>query len=87
MQNTIQRIIEIPLFELQTEEAKNMDITTSNCCCICGKKIKEGIEYKMVHLLENGNIVSYDGNDIIGSQGFFPVGKECAKKLVIQFSF
>jgi len=84
---TIQRIIEIPLSELQTEKAKDMDISISNCCCICGKRIKEGAKVKMVHLLENGNIVSYDGSDIVGSQGFFPVGAECVKKLQIQFAF
>jgi hypothetical protein len=87
MTNTIQRIIEIPLQELQTERAKGMDITLGKCCCICGKKLKEGASVKYVHLLENGNIVSYDGSDIVGSQGFFPVGNECAKKLTINFSF
>lgn len=84
---TIQRIIEIPLYELQTEKAKNMDITTTLCCCICGKKIKEGAKTKNAHLLENGNIVSYEGYDIVGSQGYFPVGSECLKKLIIQFAF
>jgi len=84
---TIQRIIEIPLSELQTDKAKGMDITITNCCCICGKKIKECAKTKMVHLLENGNIVSYDGSDIVGSQGFFNVGAECTKKLIINFAF
>lgn len=83
---SIQRIIEIPLIELQTEKAQNMDITISNCCCICGKKIKDGALSKQVQLLTNGNIVSTD-QDIENSQGFFPVGSECLKKLVIQFSF
>ena len=85
--NTIQRIIEIPLKEVQTGNARNMDITLNNCCCICGKPIKEGKETKMVHLLTNGNIISWDGDDIEGDQGFFPVGKECEKRLVIQFAF
>jgi hypothetical protein len=83
---TVQRIIEIPLSEIQTEKAKNMDITTSNCCCICGTKIKETSNYKLVHLLTNGNIISTD-QDVENSQGFFPVGSECLKRLVIQFSF
>ena len=84
---SIQRIIEIPLREIQTEKAKKIDITTSSCCCICGKPIKERQPVKMVHLMENGNIISYNGSDIEGSQGFFPVGKECEKKLVIKFAF
>jgi hypothetical protein len=41
----------------------------------------------MVHLLTSGNIVSYSGDDIEDSQGFFPIGNDCAKKLVIQFAF
>lgn len=83
---TIQRIIEIPLAELQTEKAKNMDITLTNCCVICGKPIKQGVKFKSVQLLTNGNIVSTD-QDLSDSQGFFPVGLECAKKIIITFSF
>jgi hypothetical protein len=83
---TIQRVIEIPLFELQTEKAKNMDITISDCCCICGNKIKAPNKSKLVQLLTNGNIVSTD-QDIENSQGFFSVGSECLKKLVIKFAF
>ena len=84
---SIERVIEIPLYELQTEKARNMDITTANYCVICGKKIKKGSKTKMVHLLENGNIVSWEGSDISNSQGFFPVGSECVKKLTINFAF
>ena len=84
---TIQRLIEIPLSEIQTEKAKKMDITLTHCCCICGKPIKKDAKYKNVHLLTNGNIISWSGSDIENSQGFFPVGIDCAKKLVIQFSF
>lgn len=83
---SIQRIIEVPLSELQTGKAIGMDITTTNCCCICGKPIK-GEPAKMVHLLTNGNIVSWEGSDIENSQGFFPVGNECKKKLIITFAF
>lgn len=84
---SIQRFIEIPLYELQTEKAKNMDISLTHCCCICGKLIKENAKYKTVHILNNGNIVSYSGSDVAESMGFFPVGMECAKKLTIQFAF
>ena len=83
---TIQRIIEIPIEELQNEDAKNNWANyKENQCCLCGKKV--GKNPKMVHYLNNGNIVSYNGDDIEGSQGMFPVGSECAKKLVIQFAF
>jgi hypothetical protein len=84
---TIRRVIEIPLSELQTEKARNeWGEYGEDCCIFCGKKIKLG-RGKMVHYLTNGNIVSWSGEDIENSQGFFPVGPECAKKLVIQFAF
>ncbi len=83
---TIQRIIEIPIEELQTDFAKaNWGDFKDNQCCLCGKKV--GNNPKLVHYLTNGNIVSWSGNDIANSQGFFPVGNECAKKLIIQFAF
>lgn len=86
MKNTIQRIIEIPLDELQTEDAKeNWGDYNTDQCVLCGKKV--GKDPKMVHYLTNGNIISYSGDDVDNSQGFFPVGSECAKKLVIQFAF
>ena len=86
MKTTIQRIIEIPIEELQSNDAKiNWGNYSPDQCILCGKKI--GKNAKMVHYLTNGNIISYNGDDVENSQGFFPVGSECAKKLVIQFSF
>jgi len=83
---SIQRIMEIPLEELQTEDAKNNWCNyNTHQCVLCGKKL--GKNPKFLHYLNNGNIVSYVGDDYEGSQGFFPVGSECAKKLVIQFGF
>lgn len=82
---TIQRIIEIPLDEVQTEKAKAIDVTLGRCCIVCGKQVKSK-NTKYVQLLTNGNIVSTD-QDIEGSQGFFPVGPECEKRLVITFAF
>jgi len=86
MKTTIQRIIEIPIEELQTEHARNnWGDYNSNQCCLCGKKVGKNPKY--IHYLTNGNIVSYSGDDVENSQGFFPVGSECAKKLVINFAF
>ena len=87
MKATIQRIIEIPLEEIQTESGKRFSGGGNNPCLICGKEIKKDAKYKMVHLLTNGNIVSYSGHDIENSQGLFAVGLECAKRLIIQFAF
>lgn len=81
----IQRIIEIPIEEVQNTDAKkNWRRYNENQCCLCGKKVGENP--KMVHYLTNGNIVS-TCEDLENSQGFFPVGSECEKKLVIKFSF
>ena len=88
MSQSIQRIIEIPLDEVRSKnyddniERLNED---TNTCFICGKRIKPGRE-KMVQYLTNGNLVSTD-QDVENSQGFFPVGPDCAKKLVIKFAF
>jgi hypothetical protein len=84
---TLQRIIEIPLEEIQTKKGRQKSNAGNNTCIICGKEIKKGSKHKMVHLLTNGNIVSYSGDDIEHSQGFFTVGMECARKLVIEFAF
>lgn len=87
--STIQRIIEIPLEEVRSEQYED-NIKRygdhDNSCFICGKRITSGKE-RMVHLLTNGNIVSYGSEDIENSQGFFPVGSDCAKKLTINFTF
>lgn len=88
--NTIQRIIEIPLEEVRSEKYEsNIEVygDHENTCFICGKRIKNADNAKQVHYLNNGNLVSYSGDDIEGSQGFFPIGNDCAKKLVVQFAF
>lgn len=87
---TIQRFIEIPLDEVRSEKYDaNIERygEDSNSCFICGKRIKNMETAKEVHFLTNGNIVSYSGDDVDNSQGFFPVGSDCAKKLVVQFAF
>lgn len=92
---TIQRIVEVPLEDLQIEAEKyNTNLKRNGYgatdvinCIICGKRIRDVLKAKSVHLLTNGNIVSYDGDDIENSQGFFYVGSECQKRLVINFAF
>jgi hypothetical protein len=85
---SIRAFVEIPIENVKSKMyQQNIELygEHSNSCLICGKPIKES-NPKHVHLLTNGNIVSYDGDDIDNSQGFFPVGKSCAKKLVINFA-
>lgn len=87
---TIKRYITVPLEEVR---ANNYETNIEkygdhiDTCFICGKRIKNFQKAKQVHYLNTGEIVSHSGDDIEGSQGFFPVGNDCAKKLIIQFSF
>lgn len=87
---TIQRYITVPLHEVR---ANNYETNIKkygdhiDTCFICGKRIKNFQKAKTVHYLTTGEIVSYSGDDVVESQGFFPVGNDCAKKLIIQFSF
>lgn len=81
----MERVIEISLYELQTDKARNEDITVTGGCAICGKPIKDETKAKYIHLLTNGNIIS-SFDDFENSQGCFPVGPECAKKLTIDFT-
>ena len=87
--NTIHAVVEIPLENVRSlkyEENIERLGEHENTCLICGKRVKDNMKSKQVHLLTNGNIVSYMGDDIEGSQGFFSVGNDCAKKLVIAFA-
>lgn len=88
-QNTIHAVVEIPLSDVRSPKYdENIERygEYENTCLICGKRVKDSMTSKQVHLLTNGNIVSYMGDDIEGSQGFFSVGNDCAKKLVIKFT-
>lgn len=80
-------ILRIRLSAFQTGKAKDVDITVSYCCCLCGKKLIEGNDYDNVHLFTDGNIVSTGDGENRESQGFFPVGNECKKRLPKHFVF
>lgn len=56
----------------------------SDTCFICGKRTKSK---QLVHYLTSGELVAYGGDDIKDSQGFFPIGSNCAKKLPKKFIF
>jgi hypothetical protein len=79
-------IVEWPLEDLQTDKAKETWAEADNICCLCGMPIKNMATAKHVQYLTNGNIISTD-EEVDNSQGFFAVGSECAKKLVVKFSF
>lgn len=83
----IQRVIEIPLEEVRSEKY-NDNIERlgehEDTCFICGLRLKGRLP-KYVQYLTNGNIGSTDQSHE-ESQGLFPVGPDCAKRLVINFA-
>lgn len=86
---SIELIIEVELSKVQSANY-NSNIERygdhDNTCIICGKRVKNIENSKLVQMLTNGNIVSTD-QEIEGSQGFFSVGSDCSKKLKILFTF
>jgi len=86
---SIQLINQIHLDVVQsTNYQKNINAygEHSDTCLICGKRVKDITKSKLVHLLTNGNLISTDEAHE-DSQGFYSVGSDCAKKLIISFSF
>lgn len=74
------KIIEYPINLLQNKKAQeNWSDFDENQCCLCGKKVGKNPIY--VHYLTNGNITNADDDIVVNSQGCFPVGSECAKKI------
>jgi hypothetical protein len=73
-------------FEINLDDVRKEDVeeTPNDCCFLCGKKINK-VE-QVVHYLTNGNLISTD-QDIDNSQGFFPIGNECKKRLPNNFYF
>ena len=76
-------IFQIPLSDIK-KERKVKSIQPKNPCICCNNEIKT-TKY-VVHLLENGNLVSSD-QEFQESQGFFPIGVKCKNKLPNNFYF
>ena len=86
---SISTLVQIPLESVQTTSYhKNLAKygNDSDTCICCGKRVKNYPSCKYVQLLTNGNLISSD-QDFDNSQGLFPVGNDCAKKLVVSFAF
>lgn len=80
MKNTI-RTTPLHMYQKDTYD----ECIGENPCIICGKDTGLNPKY-WVHLLTNGDLISSD-EDFDNSQGFFPIGIECKKKLRGQFVF
>ena len=72
------------VFHIPLTDVRNENHHTAWGCFLCGKEMKN--ETHFVHYLTNGNLVSSDQN-FEGSQGFFPIGKECMQRLPNNFVF
>lgn len=79
--------METKFIQLDTVQSdKYNDDGTQNPCLCCGKEVKT--EKYFVHLCTDGNLTSEeDENKIENSQGLFPIGSECRKKLPKEFVF
>ena len=86
--NSINAVVEIPLDDVRSNDYSKNEKKCKGCdpCLICGKPIKNISKAKQIQLLTNGNIVS-SNQEFDNSQGLFYVGSDCAKKLVIDFTF
>ncbi len=72
--------VQIDLEALQNEKARyNWGEFGSDQCILCGKKLGENPQY--FHYLTNGNLTNSTDDNHPQSQGCFPVGSECAKKI------
>lgn len=56
-------------------------------CLFCNKPMDVTNETIHVHLTTDGNITSLDDSQCENSQGCFPIGNECAKKIDKSFYF
>lgn len=77
------KIFTVPLEMYQSESYD--DCKGYNPCILCGKDTGKNPKY-FVHLLTNGDLVSSD-EYFKNSQGLFPIGSECRKKLSKEFIF
>lgn len=77
------KIVEIDLYDVRNEDRYRDNIDrygdTSDTCFICGKLLKEG--YDLVHYTEYGNLTNSEDDNYPNSQGWFPVGSDCIKKV------
>jgi hypothetical protein len=55
----------------------------SDSCFVCGKRTAQK---HYVHYTEDGNLINTE-ESVSNSQGMFPIGPECSKKLPKGFTF
>ncbi len=69
------------LFPFKEYNCKN----TQEPCIICQKPVNVSEKTKYVHYLTNGHVTNV--LDHVDSQGMFPIGNDCCKRLPLNFVF
>lgn len=73
----------------QNAKRHNSQTFGDNACRLCGQKMSDKVISKawFVHMTVDGDLfpVAIELSDSEGSQGFFPIGSSCAKKIPIDF--
>lgn len=86
------KTIELYNSPLRDKNEEKYGTTSGNQCICCMKPMKDG-ETKMVHMTTDWVAINVDTdkNGVINeehqSQGFFPIGNSCAKKMPKEFIF
>lgn len=71
------------------QSAKYDDFTrygSANPCHICGREIADSSAL-MVHMTTDAELTTATESEVDNSQGFFPIGSGCARKLAKAFIF
>lgn len=69
--------------DLESVQSENFEEAGENPCIICGKSIDKPTNY--IHLTTDGNLTRFEEHT--ESQGLFPVGHGCVRKIEAPFVF
>lgn len=83
----MENLAKINLSEITINTGKEYNFTSSNQepCIICQKPLNVSDKTKYVHLLTSNELINCD--DHADSQGLFPIGNDCCKRLPKDFIF
>jgi hypothetical protein len=83
----MENLSKINLSEITINTGKEYNFKSSDQepCIICQKPLNVSDKTKYVHMLTSGELINCD--DHADSQGFFPIGNDCCKRLPKNFIF
>lgn len=85
----MENLAKINLSDITINTGKEYNFTSSNQepCIICQKPLNVSDKTKYVHMLTSGELINSLNNYEFDSQGLFPIGNDCCKKLPKDFIF